>query len=212
MKTLIKQLLENKLLGEAAIRITDLPDTTALFIKESRFGDVLILYDVKTNKALGIISIYNFGANLYEFTHVAAVKGFGPLIYELGMMLSATKGGYLFPSRDGDIRSGAWSVWERFYKRADIKKYVLRPLGKYYTFNILGDNYEFDDITEFNEIINSLTPDEHNAVILFNTGVRINNTTPLTDLKERGDGFIKKGFDVNIAYNAGDELWYEKYD
>ena len=92
MKKLIKKLLRESLLDEAALTPSHLPEGTGLFAKEQNSSE-LVLFNPKTKEAYGIINfVYISGNSDFHYViAVAAEQGFGPLMYELAMMYVADK-------------------------------------------------------------------------------------------------------------------------
>lgn len=57
-------------------------------------------------------------------TVTEAKKGWGPLAYDIAMEWATIYGGGLTPDRD-TVSSDALSVWEKYMKRSDVRKYRL---------------------------------------------------------------------------------------
>lgn len=211
MKKLIKRLLRESLIGEVAKTPEQLPKGTGLFYKKGDSHE-LVLFNPKSKEAYGIINfVHNPSeSNFYYVIAVAAEKDFGPLMYELAMMYVNDKHtNMLTPTRSGDIRGAAWSVWERMFKREDIKKDKL---------DITDNNFRFDLITgEKDEIspeeklkwFDEASPDEQLGLRVFNSGYS----------KQPSDGYEKLiqvanqyGEDTyELASKIGDDLWQASY-
>lgn len=126
IRKLIRETIEEVMLSEAAFNSSDIlsnPDLGILAETNNSFS-VVILYDYKLHKALGMISCRaTDNPDIIQFVAVAAEKGYGPIMYEFGMMLIYSK--FLVPTRDADIRGTAFGVWEKFTQRADVEHLVL---------------------------------------------------------------------------------------
>ena len=90
-------------------------------------GPTLILYNIKEDKVLGTINVYN-----NEVTGVAAEKGFGPVMYELGMSMVYPKP--LQSDRRGNTEDSAANVWNKFIDglNPNIKVEKVKPDDKDY--------------------------------------------------------------------------------
>ena len=171
MKQLIKKLLREGLLDEAAFTTLDLPKGTGLFIKPNNSGVTLTLYNPKNKEVYATITFISnkLSAPYHYVSGVAAIKGYGPLIYELAFMYVDSINSRLMPSRDGDIRGEAFNVWEKMYDRIDIDKTEV---------DIKDDNFRFDIITgedlfttekERIEWFNQSSEDEQYTLKVFNS-------------------------------------------
>jgi hypothetical protein len=90
-------------------------------------GPTLILYNIKDDKILGTINVYN-----NEVTGVAAEKGFGPIMYELGMAMVYPKP--LQSDRRGNTEDTAANIWNKFIDGINpkIKVAKVKPSDKDY--------------------------------------------------------------------------------
>lgn len=95
-----------------------------------------VLFDSESDK---VYAYLNVGRD-YDVTSIAAERGYGTYITKIAMMYLNPKG--LFPSRDGDIRSDAFSIWEKMYKDYNISKIPLSIRDNKFNFAIL-DGEEF---------------------------------------------------------------------
>jgi hypothetical protein len=107
LRQIIKEEI-SKVLGEAKADITE--DMVIILDK----GPTLILYNIKDDKILGTINVYN-----NEVTGVAAEKGFGPIMYELGMAMVYPKA--LQSDRRGNTTKSAEHIWNKFISGIDPK-------------------------------------------------------------------------------------------
>ena len=101
--------------------------TDSMVVVLSRNDNQINLYNLKTNEALGNINTYG-----NEVTGVAAKKGYGRLIYELGMANIYPNG--LQSDRRGNTEPAAETVWEKYIAGAspNIKVEKLTPKDKEY--------------------------------------------------------------------------------
>ncbi len=214
MKNLLRKLIResiDKVLDEDAMKMSHLPEGTGLFIREINSGYDLVLYNPKLKNVYAIITIVLREAENYFVAGVAAERGFGPFIYELAMMHINKEGKGLMPTRDGVIRGEAWNVWKKFYAaRPDVDKKSLSILDKNYNFNIIDDIYWESD-EEKTEIYDELSPKDKVYVNIFNTAFFLAPSAEYEKLKEIASQWTKNGFDNDIAIEAGDEFWQEKY-
>jgi len=126
VRKLIRETIEGVLISEAAFGFSDVLNNPDIGLVEDKGGSSsIVLYNFKNNTVVGTMSYRPASRNINQFVGVAAEKGYGPLIYELGIMSSFNRA--LVPTRDGDIRSGAFKVWEKFMDRSDVHKIVLEP-------------------------------------------------------------------------------------
>lgn len=103
----------------------------------------LFLYDTTAKQILGYINVYG-----NSVTGVAAKKGYGPLMYELGMA-------HVYPNalqsdRNGNTEPEAKAVWEKFIAGANpkIKVVKLSPSDKEYRTKY-PNGYEIWDSDQF---------------------------------------------------------------
>jgi lysozyme len=210
---MIAQLRENSI-KEVALREKDLPYSTALFIREINQGYDLVLYDPKANRVYGTITVAqrdHYGPN-YFVTGVAAERGFGPFIYELAMMHLSKLGRGLMPTRDGDVRDVAFSVWKQFFNRPDVNKEIMTIDNPYYRFDILGfSKDEFDSEEEVEEMLSELEDYQIEALKVFNTSYSMNTDTQYNQLLNKAKEYSNSGFDSQIAIDRADEFWNDAY-
>jgi hypothetical protein len=110
----------------------------------SRKDNQINLYDLKTNEALGVINTYG-----NEVTGVAAKKGYGPLMYELGMANVYPNG--LQSDRHGNTEPAAENIWKKYIAGTspNIKVQKLTPKDKDYRTTYAGDGYDSSYISDF---------------------------------------------------------------
>jgi len=211
MKKFIKQLLRESLLDEAAFTSSRLPEGTGLFAKEQNSNE-LVLFNPKTKDAYGIINFVH-NPNLSDFQYVisvAAEPGFGPLMYELAMMYVADKhNNFLTPARDGNIRDGAWRIWEKMYQRDDVTKKVIDFNNPNFKYDIIFPSEEVGD-DEREEAFNELDKDEQHSLIVFNAGYTMKPNSGYNNLMNVASKYNEKTYD--LASKIGDELWQKAYN
>ena len=216
MKNIIRKLLRESLLDEAMMNSTHLPKETALFSQND--GIYMSLYDPKAKNTYGMISASLRGQN-YDVNSVAAEKGFGPYMYEFAMMNAYSKGKGLMPSRDGDVREGALSVWLKFFDRPDVKKQQIAPFDSNGNWNdeysvaiYTGDEDGFEDQEEFNEFWEELDPETQNILKVFNTSYSMAPSEDYHNMLARGQEYIKKGMNPSRAFAGAQKLFTSMYD
>jgi hypothetical protein len=139
-------------------------------------GHQISLYDFKNKEPLGLINTYENAV-----TGVVAKKGYGPLMYELGM--ANVYPNSLQSDRNGNTEPEAQAVWDKFIQGAspNIKVEKLTPKDKEYRTeypngNEIWDvdgfyNYKFynPDTSTLKNLLkkgNELYPDEQKQIIL----------------------------------------------
>ena len=211
MKDLIKKLLREGLLGEDAFTSSHLPENTGLFIEPNNSGASLTLYNPKTRMAHATITfISHITSGPYHYVSgVAAEKGFGPLIYELAFMYVDSINSKLMPSRDGDVREGAFNVWKKMYERNDIDKITLDVKDDNFRFDILTGEEEHTTEEERIELFNDYDNDEQYNLLVFNTGYSKIPNDEYNKLIDNAKAYPEK---IHIlAHKKGDELWQSSY-
>ena len=118
--------------------------TDSMVVVLSRNDNQINLYNLKTNEALGNINTYG-----NEVNAVAAKKGYGPLMYELGMANIYPKG--LQSDRRGNTEAPAEAVWKKYIEGAspNIKVEKLTPKDRDYRTTYAGDGYDSSYIPDF---------------------------------------------------------------
>jgi hypothetical protein len=217
VKNLIKTLLRESLLDEAAFNINHLPEDAALFVGPT--GVDVTLYDPKSKNVYATLGASLRSQIAYDVDNVAAEKGFGPFIYELAMMHASKRGKGLMPNRGGDVRGEAFNVWEKFYDRSDIQKTTIEPINPngevntFYRIDILtGDEAEFENYDDFMEFYNELQDNEKKALAVFNTIYTMKPNSQYKTLIQRAKDYEANGFNPRKAISAGDNFFQEKYD
>ena len=199
-----------KLIDEDAMDFSHLTSSTGLFVRKINVGYDMTLYDPPNKTVYGYAAIAISGTENYFIAGIVAKPGFGPLMYKLAMMQASLDSKGLMPSRDGDVRSDAWGVWEQFYKRNDVNKNTLDVTHNDYNFNIIDDIY-YDDLDEKLEIFNEFHENGDinviKALTIFNTVYSLPADDNYKRLRKIAEDWIAKGFDNNEAIQAGDNFW-----
>ena len=181
----------------------------------SRKDNQINLYDLKTNEALGVINTYG-----NEVTGVAAKKGYGPLMYELGMANVYPNG--LQSDRHGNTEPAAENIWKKYIAGTspNIKVQKLIPKDKDYRTTYAGDGYDSSYISDFynykfynpdiatlKQLIqkgNTLSDELKKQIVLdsdklYSDMVHENNSKDHFGLNELAKDFVKEVF--NKAWN-----------
>ena len=141
----------------------------------SRKGNQISLYDFDNKEPLGLINTYG-----NEVTGVVAKKGYGPLMYELGIANVYPNG--LQSDRNGNTEPGAEAVLNKFIEGAspNIEAVKLTPNDKDYKTHYPNGNELFDvdnfynykfynaDISILKQLLqkgNELPPNEQSNII-----------------------------------------------
>ena len=214
-------LIYETLIDEAMKSINSLPLTTGLFYTPlNNNGVELNLYDPQSKTIFATISAIAPAGDTNHVTGVAALKGFGPLIYEMGMMQSKLNGKWLAPASDGDVRGDAMNVWEKFYQRDDVEKVTLEPEDDDFSFIIIdGDEYNWepgekqerwDNLKD--ELYGESLEELQTGILAFNTKYSMEPNEVFKTLRQRGENSIINGLDPQIPQDAGSKLWGEMYE
>ena len=206
-KKLIKSLLRESLLDEAALRGDSLSDTTGLFIDADSGALTMSLYDPKQDLVYGYIhtAYHPSEAPYFSVISVGAEKGYGPFMYELAMMALYNKNQLLMPSRDGDIRGEAWEVWLKFYHRSDIIKQPILLTDDAFRIDVLtggpAEEWEGDEKMQYWA---ELGAEDRQTLKVFNTAYGHAPTSDLNRLigigETYGESMKKKALDRGHDY------------
>ena len=127
------------------------------------------------------------------------------------MMHISSEGKGLMPTRDGGIRGESWNVWKFFYeKRQDVGKKTFSVFDKDYNFNLI-DDIDWENDEEKVEIYNEMEESQKYNLKIFNSAYFLKANNDYYKLKEIANTWLNNGFDKDIAIEAGDELWHDKY-
>jgi len=139
--------------------------TSSMVVVLSRNDNQINLYNLKKNEALGNINTYG-----NEVTGVSAKKGYGPLMYELGMANVYPDG--LQSDRRGNTEPAAETVWKKYIAGASPNIKVEKLTTKDKDYRTIYNGYGYDS---------SYIPDFYNYKI-YNP-----NTTTLKQLIQKGN-------------------------
>jgi hypothetical protein len=156
-------------------------------------GPTIILYNTKEDRVLGSINVYN-----NEVTGVAAEKGFGPVMYELGMAMVYPKP--LQSDRRGNTEDAAASIWNKFISGANpkIKAKKVDPNDIDYM-SVWPETGEAIDPHYLDGFINYKFYNSDKS--LLNTLIKRGNDIPLDkqkDIIKKADSFYQRK--VNYPY------------
>jgi hypothetical protein len=216
VRKLVREILKESEINEEALRLKNLSEDVALFIREINQGYDFVLYNPKNNYIYATITIvkrdYYGNSGFYYVTAVATEKGFGPFMYELAMMHIYNEKMGLMPQRDGDVREGAFGVWKKFFERRDVNKQTFDLLDDNFRCDIItGDECEFEDDEDKLSWWSELRFSEKEALKVFNTIYYIKPNNQYYELKKRGDEYTKNGFDIQKAIDSASEFWDNAY-
>lgn len=130
IRKLIKETLENSKIFEGAGSFMSIPPNVGLIISKQTSDQIwLNLFNFSTKTCFGIITLRKVSEKAWGVTTIAAEKGFGPNLYELGMMAVYPAG--ICTDRNGPTNDLAFSVWKKFVdNRPDIKKVAIKKDDK----------------------------------------------------------------------------------
>ena len=184
--------------NESMSIVSDLASSVGLFI----YNNTLTLYDIENDKIYGFISLLLRG-DIYYFISIAAEHGFGALILEFAMQFAFVNNRGVMVARDGDIREEAFIVWEKFYKRNDINKEILKFDNNLFNFAIITGEEEFEsDIQKEVEYDYHKNEGYEEKIIIYNT---------MMSMKPNKDYYnlIKYAEESKYDYGAVSDIGYE---
>ncbi len=101
--------------------INSLPKNVVLLSYLNKDYSKFLLYDINLKNPIGYISFGLYPTiNSYTVGGAYSEHGYGPFLYECAMTYVYPNG--LSMNRDGSTSFDALEVWEKFYKRNDVKK------------------------------------------------------------------------------------------
>jgi len=134
-----KQQLGEEIIEEKAATFIDVPPSVGLVKYKTTLGVSLHLFDFKANKCFGHISLQELSNRSYMVTTIAAEKGFGPLMLEIGMMGVHPAG--ICVDRVGPTKASVWNMFKIFFnERSEIKKISIKKGEEEY-----DNRYEEDE-------------------------------------------------------------------
>lgn len=126
-----KQQLGEEVIEEKAASFIDVPPSVGLVKYKTTLGVSLHLFDFKTRKCFGHISLQELSNRSYMVTTIAAEKGFGPLMLEIGMMGVHPAGVCI--DRVGPSKPPVWNMFKVFVdERPEIKKVSIKEKDEEY--------------------------------------------------------------------------------
>lgn len=135
----LQQLGEEEIIGEGSSTFMDIPPSVGLIRNDYDSSKIwLHLFDFKEKKCFGHITLAQLSDRSYMVTTIAAEKGFGPLMLEIGMMGAYPSGICL--DRVATSKEGVWKMFKKFAdERPEIRKSYIKPSDMEY------DNRHIDD-------------------------------------------------------------------
>ena len=173
----------------------------------SHYNNSLTIINLNDDKVLAFVGLSE-GKDSFYFPMIAAEKGYGPTILEAALMYSYPKG--LMVSRDGDIREGAFNIWEKMFYRGDVIKETLPLIDKNFNFAIVtGENdqtyeNEFEKMSEFDYHIEEGYKD---TIRIYNTKMML---TPSEEYEKLFD--ISLLLDHKEIYEQGRDYFSMRYN
>jgi len=144
-RKLVRETLIAALVNEGALGFMDLEPSVGLVIGQNSTQIFINLFDFKTEKCVGTITLKKRSNRIWYVDTVAAEKGIGPLMYEIGMMA-------IYPAGigvGGPTNEKAFDIFNKFEQgRGDIKKVIIKPSDEDYT-----SFYRNDDLQHYLENI-----------------------------------------------------------
>tara|TARA_Y100000592_G_scaffold41894_2_gene66513 strand:+ start:10441 stop:11049 length:609 start_codon:yes stop_codon:yes gene_type:complete len=188
MKKLIKKLLREQLFNEIKYDSSNISEDIGLFIIRK---NTLMLYDMleyddseRIRGVKGIITLSDENGK-YSVNKVAAVKGYGPIMYELAMQ-------HIYPNplisdRDGDTREGALGILQKFSQgiNKEVEVTTLQP-----------NDLEYVECLEF-----GCDDNEPEFFKLHNSEFKMSNKSLYNKLKYEGEEFLE-----DVGFEFIDEL------
>lgn len=202
----MKNLNNFKQFNEAMKTLKDLNPNVGLFIEDY----TLTLYDPKSDKLYGYISLLRSKRGWFYFPSVAAETGYGPLIFEMALMFAGENGDGLMINRDGDIRGDAFDVWKKFYSRTDVIKKTLPLSDDLFNFAIITGEQEYEDnIQKQIEYEYHLEDGHEKDIIIYNT---IMNIKPSKEYQSLKDKYKNSGLDLEDISQKGNDFFNYRYN
>lgn len=194
-----------RILKEEYRKMSSLPKNIIISV----YDDLNItLYDFVNGKVLGFVGLSKDKDGTYYFPMIASEKGLGPTVLEIALMFCHPNG--LMISRDGDIRGGAFNVWEKMYKRDDVIKETLPLKDRKFNFAIISgvddETYEseLDKMSEFEYYIED---GYKKTILVYNTKMSMEPTNGYNRLIE--DGILLDHYEI---YLNGRDFFTLKYN
>lgn len=127
MKELVRRLLKENL------------NTINIGLYETQ--DYLVLYDVKLNTIIGVVTYEKVSEGLYHVPAIAAEKGFGYVLYQI--VMSIVSPSYIITDRDSSTTYAAIKTLKRLYDDPNIEHMTLKSDDVNYL-NFKQENEEYN--------------------------------------------------------------------
>ena len=132
------QTLGEEELVEGASNFSDIPESVGLIKSKGDDSKIwLHLFDFKDKKCVGHITLAKLSDRSYMLTTIAAEKGFGPIVLEMGMMAASPAGVCI--DRVTPTRGRVWDMFDKFIDRSDIKKEWIEKTDMEYDDRFISD-------------------------------------------------------------------------
>ena len=120
---------------------------------------------------LSSIEAVSIEDNYYVGGSASKLRGLGALAYEFTMMNIYPSG--LMPNRDGDVREGAFNIWEKFYERNDLEKDNIPFSSSQYSIAIATGEDEPTTEEENREFYEESSTEYQKGLDTFNTAYKM---------------------------------------
>lgn len=143
VRRLIRETLAEILVNEQANTFFDIGPNIGLVIsKDTGNQKYLNLFDFKEKRCVGVITLSNISNRAWGVTTVAADNGFGPVIYEVGMMFVYPQG--ICVDKFGPTKDGAFTVFKKFAdEREDVRKIKVKENDEEFSNRYMEDEAKF---------------------------------------------------------------------
>jgi hypothetical protein len=162
--------IDEELLNEAAVTLNDIPNDTGIYVEKTNLFLKATIYNPSEKKVYGMIVVSDINSATKNLGRIAAERGYGPLMCEI--IMTYIYPSYLMPTRMGDIRPEALSIFEKFYQRSDIDKITLKPSDEEFETTLLTHLKPIDDPKEKELFFNSVSEENKKKLLIFNTKYR----------------------------------------
>jgi hypothetical protein len=184
---------------EAAVDFSQIPDDVVLVKNETGVYKSFVLIEkggdpYSTGRVLGMVGLGKKEKG-WDTIAVAAEQGYGPLMYEIGMM--GTSPEPIMPTRDADIREKAFGIYMKFYKdREDVKNIPIPKDSRDYSEEFLEwleDGSE--ELNAMNSYYFKSPSSLYNNLIKKGEEYLQNSKVSREDVKERGHNYFSTKYD-----------------
>lgn len=120
------QSMNEEMIDEGASGFIDIPPSVGLLRNDYDSSKIwLHLFDFKRNKCFGHITLHKLSDRSYMVSTIAAEKGFGPLMLEIGMMGAYPAGVCI--DRVAPTKDPVWNMFKKFVDdRPEIRKVWIK--------------------------------------------------------------------------------------